>query len=234
MAHAGRGLGLIVVVAVAAGACASADHTLASRFVRQGTPSVDIGGPKQSSMRPNDRAALLRRARLEYVPPPAAASLESSNPDLKEALAGLLTTATSEKYLEVADAYRRQGIFDRAHDYLTRSLAVNGPDVEVYDALARLWRDWGQPGEGLAHAHRAVYLAPRSPIVHNTLGTVLYRMGLMTDARASFSRAFELDPTAWYALGNLCHLDMKAGNTRAAIAECHKAAAIRKAAHVQD
>ena len=233
--HAGRRLGFVLAVTVIAGACASADPSLSSRFIRQGTPSVDLGGPRQVSTRAADRTALLLRDRLAHPPPAALASLEGSDPALKQALAGLAaSTPSSEQYLAVAASYVRRGVLDRAHDYLTRSLAINGPNVAVYDALARLWRDWGQPGEGLPHAYRAVYLDPRSPVAHNTLGTLLYRLGRPVDARASFTRALELDRTAWYALANLCHVDMAAGDTRAAIDECQRATALRKHAHVQD
>lgn len=187
-----------------------------------------------SSMRPVDRKSLLRDAQLAHLPTPALPVLEGSNSGLREALARLQTAPTTGHYLEVADAYVREGVLDRAHDYLTRSLALNGPDAAVYDSLARLWRDWGQPGEGLGHAHRSVYLAPLSPVAHNTLGTVLYRLHRTADARASFTRALELDPKAWYALANLCHLSMAAGDTRAAISQCRRAAVLRQAARATD
>jgi Flp pilus assembly protein TadD len=232
--HTGRKLGFVLAVTVMAGACASANPVASSRFVRQGTPSVDLGGPRQVSMRPADRARLLLRERLAHPPPAALASLESSDPALKQALAGLSTKPTSEQSLAVATAYLSRGVLDRAHDYLTRSLAINGPNAAVYDALARLWRDWDQPGEGLPHAHRAVYLEPRSPVAHNTLGTLLYRLGKTADARVSFVRALELDPAAWYALANLCHVDLAAGNTLAAIDECQRATALRKHAQVKE
>jgi len=234
--HAGRSLGCLLAVTAIAGACASADRTMSSRFIRPGTPSVDLGGPRQMSMRPADRAALLLRERLAHPPPAALDSLEASDPLLKQALAGLstATTPSSEQYLAVAASYVRRGVLDRAHDYLTRSLVRNGPNVAVYDALARLWRDWGQPGEGLPHAYRAVYLEPRSAGAHNTLGTLLYRLGRPADARVNFARALELDATAWYALANICHVDMAAGATRAAIDECRAAAALRKTARVEN
>ena len=103
----------------------------------------------------------------------------------------------------------------------------------IYDALARLWRDWGQPGEGLAACASGGVLEPRSAAAHNTLGTVLYRLGRRGDARASFTRALQLDATAWYALANLCHVNMAAGDTLAAIDQCRKAAALRKARRVR-
>lgn len=236
MAHAGRRLGFVVVVAVLAGACASAAPTRSNRFIKQGTPSMDLGGPRHVSLRPADRAALIRKEAAAHasVPAPVLDSLEASDPGIKEALAQLAATPGTEQYLAVAAGYVRRGVFDRAYDYLTRSLAINGPDPAVYESLARLWRDWGQPGEGLPHAYRAVYLDPRSSAAQNTLGTLLFKLGHRADARAVFARAAELDPKAWYAFANLCHVDMATGNTRAAIGECQRAAALRKSAHVPD
>jgi tetratricopeptide (TPR) repeat protein len=228
MMRAGRRLGFVLAVTAIAGACASVDRPLSSRFIRQGTPSMDLGGPRPVSMRPADRAALMRKEGAAHTPPPPIASLETTDPVIKEALSGLTAASSSEQYLAVAASYVRRGVFDRAHDYLTRSLALNGPNAAVYDALARLWRDWGQPAEGLPHAHRAVYFDPQSPVAHNTLGTLLYRLGKRADARASFARAVELDSTAWYAFSNLCHVDMATGRTLAAIDECRRAAALRK------
>ena len=231
MVLAARTAGLALLAASLTGACASgAGPSLAARFVRQGTPAVDLGGPRPASIRPADRNALVHAAREMRAPIVVTGSLESSDPKLQGALAQLLAAPTTDHHLEVADAYLAQGVRDRAHDYLMRSLATNGPNAAVYDALARLWRDWGQPGEGLGHAHRAVFLAPQSAVAHNTLGTVLYRLGRAADARDSFSHALELDATAWYALANLCHLNMTSGNTRAAIAQCRKAAALRRTA----
>ena len=230
----GRRLGLVLVVTVIAASCASADRALSNRFVRQGTPSMDLGGPRPVSLRPADRAALLRKEAAAAVPKAALDSLEATDPAIKQALARLAAAPSSEHYVEVAGAYVTRGVRDRAYDYLTRSLAINGPNAAVYDALARLWRDWGQPGEGLPHAYRALYLEPKSPVAHNTLGTVLYRLGKRDDARASFSRALELDANAWYALANLCHADLAAGQTLAAIDKCRKAAALRKKADVTD
>jgi Flp pilus assembly protein TadD len=226
---AGCRLAIVFAASVIAGACASANRaTLAGRFVRQGTPSVDVGGPRPVSLRTADRNALLRAARTPRPVTSSMASLESNDPQLRSALAQLLGAPTPQHHLDVADAYMRNGVFDRAYDYLNRSLTVNGPEPMVLDALARLWRDWGQPGEGLGHAHRALYLVPKSPIAHNTLGTLLYRVGRRDEARASFSRALELDPSAWYAMANLCYVNMAAGDTKTAIAQCRQATVLRK------
>jgi tetratricopeptide (TPR) repeat protein len=234
MAGTGRMIA-IVLLAAAGGACASVERpTLAGRFIRQGTPAMDLGGVRPASMRSIDRHALLRATPSPRVSAAPTASLEASDPAVRDALARVTLAPTTEHYLEAADAYVKQGVRDRAHDYLTRSLSNNGPDARVYDALARRWRDWGQPGEGLGHAHRAVYLAPQSAVAHNTLGTVLYRLGQVADAEVSFTQALAADPKAWYAMANLCHVSMNTGRTRAAIAQCRRAAALRKAARASE
>ena len=219
-------LSACLLAAVLGGACASSAPTLAGRVVRQGTPSVDMGGPRPGPMR-LDRNALLR-ARTTGASSVAGRSLEATDPRLRQALAQLMVAPTAPHYLEVADAYLQRGVFDRAHDFLERSLKVNGPDAATYDALARLWRDWGQPSEGLGHAYRAVHLAPGSPAALNTLGTMLYRLGNVDGARDTFQQALRADGSAWYALANLCHVNMKAGQTALAIAQCQKAAALKK------
>jgi Flp pilus assembly protein TadD len=219
---------LALLAASMSAACASTDQTLAGRFVRQGKPAMDVGGPKLPKMRSVDRRAMLSASQAARPPAPVLPSLESTDADLRAALARLLTTPTADHYLDVSNQYLRHGVFDRAHDFLNRSLAANGPDASIYDARARLWRDWGQPAEGLGDAHRAVFMAPESAAAHNTLGTVLYRLGRVNEAKASFTRALEVDATAWYALANLCHVNMNAGDTKTAIGQCHKAAALRK------
>jgi len=226
----GRLFVLALLAASISAACASTDQTLAGRFVRQGKPAMDVGGPKLPKMRSLDRRALVSASQAARPPAAVLPSLESTDPDLRAALARLLAAPTADHYLDVSNQYLRHGVFDRAHDFLNRSLAANGPDASIYDARARLWRDWGQPGEGLGDAHRAVFMAPQSAAAHNTLGTVLYRLGRVNDARASFTRALQVDATAWYALANLCHVNMNAGDTKTAIGQCHDAAALKKRA----
>lgn len=231
--NAGRALALAVAIAAFAGGCASGNrHTLTARFVRAGTPAVDLGGARPTPLRPVDRSALLHAARSARPARAALPSLESHDPALRSALAKLLAAPTHQHHLAVAEHYLRSGVYDRAHDYLEQSLRFNGPDPVMLEALARLWRDWGQPGEGLSHAHRAIYLAPRSPSAHNTLGTLLYHLGSRADARESFTRALALDPSAWYALANLCYMNMAAGDTKTAIAQCRQAKALRKQANL--
>ena len=215
---------------VCAGCATSTRGTFTDRFIRHGTPSVDLGG------RPLDQRAAERAApRLEATAPSSVArmsagvgALESFDRGLQRALALLAVRPTAERHIDVARAYRRVGIMDHAYDYLTRSLTVNGPNAAVYEELARLWRDWGNPELGLADAHRAVYYAPESPAARNTLGTLLYRLGNAIEAEAQFKAAVALDPNAWYAFANLCHVSLAQGRTRDAIAQCRHAQALRR------
>jgi hypothetical protein len=227
-----RQLLLAVLGIVTLTGCASVERpTLANRFVKHGKPTVDLGGPRL-----NDR-------RAPAPPPPPLAgktivpnvsrtsdglsSFEGFDSRLRDALGRVAVAPTQAHHLQVARAYRSAGILDKAYDYLTRSLTVNGPDAVVFDERARLWRDWGTPELGLADAHRAVHLSPDSAALHNTLGTILYRLGQRDEAEVRFQHALALDANAWYALANLCHLNFARGRTRDAITQCRQATAVR-------
>jgi Flp pilus assembly protein TadD len=220
------------VLLLSVGGCASGGAvTLADRFVRPGTPTVDLGGPRPDTSRAGKAANPLARASISHVPSrwsSSISSLETSHPDLRDAMFRLTLAPTAEHHLDVARIYRRLGIIDTAVSYLDRSLALHGSDPVVHDAVARLWRDGGQPGMGLTHAYKAVYLAPDWPVGQNTLGTLLYAMGHRADARVRFERAVALDPGAAYALENLCTATFAEGRTREAITICREAREARR------
>lgn len=132
-------------------------------------------------------------------------TVEATNPQLAGALlaAGILPGA--EAYRRVGHEYRRVGILDQAHEYFTRAVKLEPTDAASYEALARIWRDWGTPALGLADAYRAVHYAPESPSAANTLGTLLQALGYAAEAKQWYGRALALDPHAWYALNNLCY-----------------------------
>lgn len=219
----------LVGVLLGAGCASTSTPSLADRFIRQGTPTIDLGGPRPAFKTPPAARAPLADATINTAVSrtSSASSLESLDPGLRGALGRLMLAPTPAHHIGVARAYRRQGIFDQAYDYLTRSLTVNGPEPTVYDERARLWRDWGHPDRGLPDAHRAVYLAPSSPAFRNTLGTVLYRLGQVRDAEDQFRHVLSIDPSAWYALANLCHVSLAQGRTREAIVLCRRATALR-------
>ena len=140
-------------------------------------------------------------------------ALEGTSPALQRSLLALALAPTSQHYLDVASAYAAAGVRDRAFDYLTEGLKQDKSNPALHDALARTWRDWGFPEKALSAANRAVYFAPRSPEIRNTLGTVLWALGQRDEARQTFEAATALDPTAWYAWRNLCEAALTAGET---------------------
>ena len=168
--------------------------------------------------------AKFRELSAQARPPRAAlATIESTDPGLRTALAVEIAAPTAEHMRAVATEYRRLGVFDRAHTYLMRALTAVPDDPVTYDAIARLWRDAGLPHLGLTEAHRAVYFAPLSPEARNTLGTVLQALGHRELARHEYQRALQLNPKAAYALNNLCYTSLLDGDLEKAIALCRQA-----------
>jgi Flp pilus assembly protein TadD len=153
-------------------------------------------------------------------------SLEDLDPTLRAALDRLSMATTPEGHHAVAAAYLRAGIVDQAFTHFTAALRIDRTDATAYDALARIWRDWGFAHLGLTDAHRAVYFAPRSAAARNTLGTLLQAMGLTAEARRAYAMAVTLDADAAYALNNLCSLDLAEGRLADARATCRRALAI--------
>ena len=101
-----------------------------------------------------------------------ATTVEAQYPMLSAAAAAAAVAPSPTTLRAVAEEYRRIGIFDKALSFLTRALALD-PRVEAtLDLIARLWRDSGLPQVGISDAHRAIFFAPESPVVHNTLGTI--------------------------------------------------------------
>jgi Tfp pilus assembly protein PilF len=148
---------------------------------------------------------------------------ESQDSRLTGALAALKADPSMANHLAVADGYRRIGILDQAFDHYQAAKRMNPASAAAYDGMARVWRDWKLPGFGLGDAHRAVYFAPRSPEAMNTLGTVLQALGRPKEAEAVFGKALALDPTAGYALNNLCYAAILAADPES-VAACRQAA----------
>ena len=132
-------------------------------------------------------------------------TIESTDSQLAGALLASAILPSAAAYRRVAREYRRVGVLDQAHEYFGRAVTLEPTDAASYEALARIWRDWGTPALGLADAYRAVHYAPDSPSAANTLGTMLQALGYVADAKEWYGRALALDPHAWYALNNLCY-----------------------------
>ena len=179
------------------------------RFVKPGEPAVSIAESPAAGGRNDTARADVARAVAAAVPPvhEAVPSIEEREPDLAEARRRWREAETAAAARQVADAYRRLHVLDAAHEYYSRAVALDRADAASYDALARIWRDWGMAHLGLGDAYRAVYYAPGSVAAHNTLGTLLAANGRWVAARVEFERALALDPSAAYAAHNLVAVD---------------------------
>jgi Flp pilus assembly protein TadD len=132
-------------------------------------------------------------------------TVEGNDVALTAALITVKARPSAANHRKVAAQYLRHGIKDVAHEHFTAALKLDSRDAASWDGLARIWRDWGFSKLALPDATRAVYFAPSSPVVHNTLGTILQALGRRAEARAAYEKALALDATAAYALTNLCY-----------------------------
>jgi len=164
-------------------------------------PALHVASPGTQSPASASAGETARRSVRGNIAP----TLESTDARLSAALLAAAVVPSAEAFRRVGREYRRAGVLDQAHEYFTRAVKQDPTDADSYEALARIWRDWGTPHLGLADAHRAVHYAPDSPSVANTLGTLLQALGYNADAKVWYRRAVALDPNAWYALNNLCY-----------------------------
>ena len=162
----------------------------------------------------------------EKAPPSNAmgATLEAQDGRLAAALLAVAAVPRAETYRHLAREYRRLGVLDKAHEHFSNAVAADPTDAASYDALARIWRDWGFAHLGLADAHRAVHHAPQSAAAANTLGTLLQATGQFQEAERWYARAVHLDSGAWYAHNNLCYVAVLMRDA-GAVNTCHAAVA---------
>jgi tetratricopeptide (TPR) repeat protein len=197
------------MVGAAAAGCTAAQPL---RFV-VGADSgpVEVATEKRQDRPPLDRRAIddaVARAVVERAATPSAQarSVESSDPELKSALALLSQEPTGAAHRRVAWAYFALGVLDRAQDHFVAALRVNPRDASAYDGRARVWREWGLYAMGLADAARAVYFAPQAPWAENTRGTLLEAIGDTCGALRAYTRAAALEPTATYPRQNIASM----------------------------
>lgn len=224
-----------VLLLLASTGCASRNPAFSSRFITEGTPAVNVGGietPVFGQPLSAPRAAMPPWPDITTVkarPSSNLGTLEVTSGALQRALAALEAQPTSDRVLDVATAYLREGVSDRAYDHLAAGLRHDKTNAALHDALARIWRDWGFPARALSYAHAAVYYAPRSAEARNTLGTVLWALGQRDEAGKAFGASTELDPEGAYGWQNRCAVALADGRTAAAIDWCRRATALRKA-----
>jgi len=165
--------------------------------------------------------------------PPArttsATTLESRDPELAAALRRVQASPTAESHLAAGELYRQRRVLDAAYRHYNAAAKLqpqSAEAAEVYEGLARTWRDWGLPELAVGDAARARFYAPESPAVHNTFGTIMQALGRTADARRAYERARQLDARATYAISNLCYLSFLEGRIEAAVEQCRAAVAI--------
>ena len=202
------------------GGCASGQATsLSGRLIRPGQPTVDLGGPPMA-----EDSEQVRQLAGGGAPRSSTfgTTIESTDPRLAAALLLEAGAPTAENHIRVADEYRRLGVSDAAFRRLTLALKKNPRMAEAHAAVARAWRDWGLPDRGLSAAYRAVFFGKESASIQNTLGTVLDALGELEGARDAYQRALAINPTAPWALNNLCYLEFRLGRLAEARTMCEE------------
>jgi len=225
---------LLAVVACLAGACAShRSPTLAERFVHQGTPALELPADLGTGTDKSAGAATSKTAPpvsaeppAEREPAPVLPVAETDDQTLAQALAELKAEPKAVTHRRVAERYLSLHIYDKAVDNFTAAIKLDAKDAAASEGLARAWRDWGSPELALSQAYRALALAPNSAQISNTVGTILFALGLNDEAEARFKRAAVLAPAAAYIRANLCYLSTIRGDGVAARAQCDIALAL--------
>jgi Flp pilus assembly protein TadD len=226
---AGGRLAIVSLIAIAIlivlPGCAARAQT-GSRFIHGGEPTVSYGPPLNMAGKriARDKAQEERQKQAASSPKSSfVPTIEGRDPVLGAALLRLAAEETAENHRLVAAAYINAGIPDFAYRHLRSALKLNPYDARSFEGLARLWRDWEQPGLALSDAYRAVYYDAQSPGVYNTLGTVMQALGQDANARHAFEHALRLDPGAVFALNNLCYLSLLEERDSEAESFCGKA-----------
>jgi Flp pilus assembly protein TadD len=142
-------------------------------------------------------------------------TLESSDQRLAASLLMVAALPSAPNYRAAAIEYRRLGVLDKSFEYFDRAAALDPTDARSHEGMARIWRDWGTPQLGLGAAYRALYYAPDSASVANTLGTLFQALGRLEEAERWYRTAWTLDPNGWYALNNLCYVQILRRNAAA-------------------
>ena len=212
---------------VAASGCAAREAKFASRFVKSGEPSVTFDDPDAKPTPPPDLSNYVRKVRaLQSKATPKNSflpTLESSNPELMNALLLLGMHESPEHHRLAAVAYRKAGVLDYAYKHFQRATVLDSCDAPSYDGMARLWRDWGMPDLALGDAYRALHCNGKSAEIYNTIGTIFETLGRQAAAERAYQRALVLNPGATFALNNLCYIEMVKGNAPEAARLCGEA-----------
>lgn len=225
----GRACALAVVIATTAIGCAArSPRSLADRFIKQGEPAVDLGGPPLTATT-DEYVAKLRALSAQAQPRTKRVSLEmleGHDTSLRDALAVVSAGPSPSAHVRVALEYRRLGIADAAFEHASAAVRLDPKNATAYDLRARIWRVWGLAHLGLSDARRAVALAPGSATAWNTLGLILEGAGDTPMALRAYLRSVQIDTQAAYAWNNICRAWTSTGESQAAVQACRRTLAL--------
>jgi cellulose synthase operon protein C len=140
-----------------------------------------------------------------------------ANGDMKQAAASFEAASQSSAKLGLADSMARirlsqiamvSGDQQGAVRELEGIVSGEGAPIQADLALIAGHVREGQTGKALDVAQELVKRRPKDPMAHTTLGSVLLLRNEAERARASFSRALELNPAFMPAVGQLARLDL--------------------------
>jgi len=188
-----------------------ARQVLASIYLRSGRPAQALEALEPALRQGSDNALLLRTAAEAYLasndPAKATEYFEKANALDKNNVAGKV---------ELAQARLATGDTERALrdlDSISRADASSSvADLALVSALLRRQ----EFDKALAAVTTLEKKQPKSPVPYSIKGTVYLAKGDAKAARASFSKALEIDPAFFSAAYNLARLDIAEGHVDAA------------------
>ena len=104
-------------------------------------------------------------------------------------------TFESQELFRRAEACIVRGRFDLAEALLADALRISNDNPTYLSYYGYCIGVRGELGEAEKLCRKALKLSPQSPIIHVNLGRVLLDQGFRKEARALFSRAYDLDNT---------------------------------------
>lgn len=118
---------------------------------------------------------------------------------------------------------QQMGYLDIAEKLLLKYLAADPGHVEATNNLACVQRDQKRYGDAVETLRALLGVEPESPVLWNTLGTVLSDQGDMTTALTFFEEALRYDPTFAKARYNRANVRQPLGDALGAVEDLESA-----------
>ncbi|RZJ42438.1 MAG: tetratricopeptide repeat protein, partial [Brevundimonas sp.] len=118
---------------------------------------------------------------------------------------------------------QRLGYLDIAEKLLLKFLAANPGHIEATNNLACVMRDQNRYGDAIETLRPLLQIEADSPVLWNTLGTVLNDQGRLDEALTFFEEALRLDPAFAKARYNRANVRRPLGDVAGAIEDMEAA-----------